>query len=194
MHVARIVRDRDVVAVLDRRHAREHPALVDPGAGDPLGGQRLGKQAIGCGLQAKRAVSVPVGRPRARNDQDDRRAGGGGWREERALQRGEGSGRLDERLDRRGRGGCAPEQGQRGGEPCTGPAKRCDQIEKLTPQPQLERALGLRTRNSAPASSSTKSISAPFRSASETTSTTTAAPSRSTFRSSASAACTRSNL
>ena len=35
------------------------------------------------------------------------------------------------------------------------------QIEKLTPQPQLDLALGLRTRNSAAASSSTKSISEP---------------------------------
>ena len=42
------------------------------------------------------------------------------------------------------------------------------QTEKLTPQPQLDLALGLRTRNCAPTSSSTKSISEPLSSSIDT--------------------------
>lgn len=47
-------------------------------------------------------------------------------------------------------------------------------MAKLTPQPQLDAALGLRTTNCAPASSSTKAISEPLRKGMETESMTAA--------------------
>src|SRR5579883_291920 len=59
-----------------------------------------------------------------------------------------------------------------------GAAGAAQPIEKELPQPQEEAALGLVTRKEAPIISSTKSISAPSRSSSEVSSTTTSTPSR----------------
>src|SRR6185369_15800229 len=66
-------------------------------------------------------------------------------------------------------------------------ARRRDEnqpIEKELPQPQDEAAFGFLIWNEAPIRSSTKSISAPFKRPSETSSTTTPTPSRSNTKSS----------
>ena len=91
------------------------------------------------------------------------------------------------------RGGAVPDHpGGRGGEP-SGESLEGRQIEKLTPQPQLDAAFGLRTTNWAPARSSTKAISEPLRKGRETGSTRAAWPAASMRRSSGSAVSTSSN-
>src|SRR5262249_57286489 len=72
-----------------------------------------------------------------------------------------------------------------------GPAR---QTEKLVPQPHEAVALGFETLKEEPMRSSTKSISEPARYCSETGSTSTRAPARSTTRSSGWEVGTRSNL
>jgi hypothetical protein len=60
VRVGRVIGDRNLVRIGNRRLASEQPPLIDPHARHAFGGERFGEEAIGRRRDAQRVIAVAV--------------------------------------------------------------------------------------------------------------------------------------